>query len=146
MTVNVDGQALNVHQLKTGMKLVRQTIVTSTPRTITTVQTVTGKVWHVNPPLSVTLTMDNGENQTFKIPSGQKFTVNGQVTDAFGLKKGMMVSAQKVTEVPETVVSHQVVRTGNDASGAPGRSADPYSRGIKTGASAGRRRPSCSSA
>jgi hypothetical protein len=112
VTVNVDGKALNVHQLKPGMKLERQTIVTSTPRTITTVQTVTGKVWHVNPPLSVTLTMDNGENQTFKIPSGQKFTVNGQQTDAFGLKKGMMVSAQKVTEVPETVVSHQVVRTG----------------------------------
>ena len=31
-------------------------------------QSVTGKVWHVNPPSSVILTMENGENQQFKVP------------------------------------------------------------------------------
>jgi len=112
VTVTVDGKPLNVHQLKPGMKVERQTITTTTPKTITTVQTVSGKVWHVNPPLSVTLTMDNGENQTFKIPSGQKFTVDGKQTDAFGLKKGMKISAQKIVEVPETVVAQEIKRTG----------------------------------
>jgi len=111
-TVLVDGQQLNIHQLKPGMKLERQTVTTTTPRVITTVETVTGKVWHVSPPNSVILTLENGQNQKFNIPSGQKFTVNGQETDAFGLKKGMMVSAQRVTEVPETVISQQVKRTG----------------------------------
>ena len=111
-TVTVDGKQLNVHQLKPGMKVEKQTITTTTPRVITKVETVTGKVWYVQPPNTVTLTLENGKNQTFKIPKDQKFTINGQETDAWGLKKGMMVSAQRVTEIPETVVSEQVKRTG----------------------------------
>jgi hypothetical protein len=112
VTVNVDGKALNVHQLQPGMKLERQTVRTSTPRVVTTVETVTGTVWRVSPPNSVILTLEDGQNQSFKIPNGQKFTINGQETDAFGLKKGMKVSAQRVTEVPETVITEQVKRTG----------------------------------
>ena len=56
---------------------------------VTTIQTVTGKVWHVTPPLIVILTLENNENQAFKIPDGQKFMVDGTETDAWGLKKGM---------------------------------------------------------
>ena len=111
-TVTVDGKQLNVHQVQVGMKLEKQTITTSTPRMITTIKTVTGTVWQVSPPSSVILTMENGENQQFKIPNGQKFTIDGQVTDAFGLKKGMKVEAQKVIEQPEIVVTQEVKRTG----------------------------------
>ena len=111
-TISVEGKQLNVHQLKPGMKVERQTITTTTPRMITKVETVTGKVWHVTPPNSVTLTLEDGKNQTFKIPKGQKFTINGEEMDAFGLKKGMVVSAQRITEVPETVVTQEVKRTG----------------------------------
>src|SRR5262249_16669132 len=74
--------------------------------------TVSGTVWNVIPPNSVTLSMDNGKNQTFRIPEGQKFMVDGRETDAFGLRKGMKISAQKVTEVPETVVTQEIKRTG----------------------------------
>jgi hypothetical protein len=112
VTVTVDGKQLNVHQIKPGMKVEKQTITTTTPRVITKVETVTGKVWHVSPPNTVTLTMENGKNQTFKIPKDQKFNINGQETDAWGLRKGMTVSAQRVTEIPETVVTQQVKRTG----------------------------------
>jgi hypothetical protein len=108
----VDGKELSVHDLKPGMKLQKTTVTSSTPKMITTVRTVTGKVWHVTPPNSVILTLEDGTNQSFKIPKGQKFTVNGQQTDAFGLKKGMNVSATAITEVPETVVSQEVKRTG----------------------------------
>jgi hypothetical protein len=111
-TVSVDGQQLNVHQLKVGMKLEKQTITSSTPKVVTTVETVTGKVFHVQPPNTVILTMDNNENQSFNIPKGQKFMINGQETDAFGLKKGMVVNAQRVREVPETVVTQETKRTG----------------------------------
>jgi hypothetical protein len=45
--VTVDGKQLGVHDLKPGMKLQRSIITASTAQTITTVQTVTGKVWHV---------------------------------------------------------------------------------------------------
>jgi hypothetical protein len=75
--VYVDGKALGIHDLKPGMKLQRN-ITTTTPETVKTVQTVTGKVWNVMPPNSVTLTLDDGKNQTFKIPEGQKFNTGGE--------------------------------------------------------------------
>ena len=107
-TVTVDGQQLNVHQIKPGMKIEKQTITTTTPKMITTVKTVTGTVWQVTPPLSVILTLEDGKNQRFKIPQGQKFNINGKETDAFGLRQGMKIDAQMVVEQPETVVSQQV--------------------------------------
>jgi LPXTG-motif cell wall-anchored protein len=110
--ITVDGQSLGIHDLKPGMKLERTITTTTTPKTVTTVQSVTGKVFHVSPPNSVILTLDDGTNQSFKIPKGQKFTINGKETDAFGLKKGMKVSATKIVEEPITVVEHQRQVTG----------------------------------
>jgi hypothetical protein len=112
LTVMVDGKPVNIHDLKVGMKLEKQTITTTRPRVVTTVETVTGKVWQVSPPSTVILTLENGENQQFKIPKGQKFMIDGRETDAWGLRKGMKVSAQRVTEVPETVVAQEIKRTG----------------------------------
>lgn len=110
--VTVDGQQLGIHDLKPGMKLQRTITTTTTPKTITTVQSVKGKVWHVNPPTSVILTLEDGTNQQFKIPQGQKFDVNGQMVDAWGLKKGMNVTATKVAEKPVTEVEEQRKVTG----------------------------------
>lgn len=106
-TVNVDGKQLGLRDLKPGMKLQRTITTTTTPRTVTTVQTVKGKVFHVAPPTSVILTLEDGTNQQFSIPKGQKFKVEGQMVDAFGLRNGMMISATKMVESPETVVSLQ---------------------------------------
>jgi RNase P/RNase MRP subunit p29 len=111
--VTVEGKELGIHDLKPGMKLERTVTTTTTPQTVTTVQTVTGKVWHVSPPNSVILTLEDGTNQQFKIPKGQKFMVDGQETDAFGLKKGMKVSATKIVEAPETVVTQSKKVTGS---------------------------------
>lgn len=110
--VTVDGKQLSVHDLRVGMKLQRTITTTTTPETIKTVQTVTGTVWHVNPPLSVILTLEDGKNQEFKIPEGQKFNVNGQMTDAWGLQPGMKISATKVVESPTEVVTQQAKLTG----------------------------------
>src|SRR5580704_14296210 len=110
--VDVDGKQLGIHDLKPGMKLEHTVATTSTERMITTVQSVTGKVWHVTPPTSVILTLEDGTNQKFTIPKGQKFNVNGQMVDAWGLKKGMKVSATKVVEEPETVIEQEKKLTG----------------------------------
>lgn len=110
--VNVDGKQLGVHDLKPGMTVTRTVIKSTTPEMITTTQSVTGKVWHVNPPLAVILTLADGTNQEFKIPNGQKFNVDGRMVDAWGLKKGMTVSATKVVEVPQTSVSQNTAFTG----------------------------------
>jgi LPXTG-motif cell wall-anchored protein len=76
------------------------------------VETVTGKVWHVSPPKYVTLTLENGENQQFTVPDGQVFKIDGDEKDVWHLKKGMRVTATKVTEAPETVIEHQRQVTG----------------------------------
>jgi hypothetical protein len=76
-------------------------------------------VWHVTPPISVVLTLENGENQAFKIPEEQKLTVNGQEVDALGLKKGMLVNATKIVETPVTAVSRQTQVTGTMPAGTP---------------------------
>jgi len=110
--ITVEGQQLSVHDLKPGMKLERTTVTTTTPQTVTTVQTVTGKVWHVNPPNKVVLTLEDGTNKEFKIPEGQKFKVEGKDVDAFGLRKGMQISATRIVTVPVTVTSQQRKTTG----------------------------------
>jgi hypothetical protein len=124
-TVTVAGKELTVHDLKPGMRLQRTTITSTTPRMITTVKTVVGKVWRVSPPNSVILTLEDGTNQSFDIPPGQKFNVDGQETDAWGLREGMNISATSVTETPETVVSQEVVRTGTEPPPKP----DPPKQG-----------------
>jgi hypothetical protein len=122
--IDVDGRQLGIHDLKPGMKLQHTLTVTTTPQVVTTVQSVTGKVWHVTPPNSVILTLEDGTNQSFKIPKDQKFNVNGEMVDAFALKKGMVVTATKIVEVPETVVAHERAVTGTMPPPPPAPPAD----------------------
>ena len=123
--VTVDGKQLGIHDLKPGMKLQRTITTTTTPHTVTTILTVTGKVWHVAPPLSVILTLENGTNQSFKIPKDQKFNVNGEMVDAFGLKKGMVVRAIKIVEeAPMTTTAEQKSVTGTMPTPPPTLPAD----------------------
>jgi hypothetical protein len=103
----VDGKEIGIHDVKAGMTLERTTTTINREKTITTVQSVTGTVWKVMPPTSVILTLENGKNQQFKIPKNQKFNVQGQMVDAWGLKKGMKVSATKIVEVPFTEVTQR---------------------------------------
>lgn len=103
----VDGKEIGISDVKVGMKLQKTIVTTTTPTVVKTVQTVKGKVFQIQPPNSVILTLENGENQQFTIPKGQKFMVDGQETDAFGLRKGMVISATKIVEEPVTVVDQQ---------------------------------------
>jgi len=109
----VDGKELSVHDLQPGMKLQRTIVTTATPRTVTTIRTISGKVWHVNAPNTVILTLPDHTNKQYRIPKGQKFMIDGQEVTAFELKKGMNVSATVLTAVPETVVAEQRKVTGS---------------------------------
>jgi hypothetical protein len=108
----VDGKEVGIHELQPGTKLQRTITTTAIPMTVTAVESVTGTVFYVQPPNTVILTLENGQNQEFKIPEGQKFMINGQETDAWGLKKGMTVTATKTVEVPATMVEQQKQITG----------------------------------
>jgi hypothetical protein len=108
----VDGKQLSVHELKPGMKLQRTIVTSTTPRVVTTVRSVTGKVFHVNAPSSVILTLADNTNKQYKVPKGQKFTIGGEEKTVFDLRKGMNVTATVITQVPETVVAQQRNVTG----------------------------------
>ncbi|HZR63954.1 MAG TPA: hypothetical protein VFA85_02345 [Terriglobales bacterium] len=122
--VTVDGKEMGIHDLKPGMRLEKTTIMTTTPQMVTTVQTVTGKVWQVHPPNTVILTLADGTNQQFKIPKDQKFMVDGQQKDAWGLKKGMNVSATKIVEEPVTQVESRSQVSGSMPPPPPAPPAD----------------------
>jgi hypothetical protein len=122
--ITVDGRQLGIHDLKPGMKLQRTITVTKTPKIVTTTQQVTGKVWHVTPPNSVILTLEDGSQQQFSIPKDQKFNIDGQMTDAFGLKKGMKITATKVVEEPVDVYEHHQQVTGTMPPPPPAPPAD----------------------
>ena len=113
--VTVDGKQLSIRDLKPGMKLQRTITTTTTPMTITTVQTVKGKVWAITPPLSIILTLEDGKNQQFKIPEDQKFNVEGQMVDAWGVRKGMIITATKIVEEPAVEVTQKKTVTGEAA-------------------------------
>jgi hypothetical protein len=108
----VDGNEIGIYDLKPGMTLERTTTITRTPKIVTTVQTVKGRVWHVNPPNIVFLTLEDGTNQQFEIPKGQKFNVEGKMVDARGLTPGMIITATKVVEFTATEVEQQRKLTG----------------------------------
>src|ERR1700733_14518489 len=111
-TATVDGKQVAIDDLEPGMKLERAITTTTTPHTVTTAQTVTGKVWHVNPPRFVILTLEDGANHKFELPNDHKVFVDGRLVDAWALKKGMKISANRGIEAPGTVVAQQTKLTG----------------------------------
>jgi hypothetical protein len=110
-TAVVDGKTITIKDLKPGMKLQRTITTTTTPRTVTTTRTVSGKVWHVSGN-NVILTLPSGENKQYKVPEGTKFNIDGQEKTVFDLRKGMNVSATVVTTAPEVVVTQKRDVTG----------------------------------
>jgi hypothetical protein len=104
----VDGKDLSVHELTPGMHLTRTITTTTVPKTVTTVRTINGTVWHVNAPTTVILRLPDNSTKQYKVPKGQKFEVNGKQEDVFALRKGMKISATVVTETPQ--VEQQVAR------------------------------------
>ena len=103
----VDDKQVGIYDLKAGMTLERTTTITTTPKLVKTMQTVKGRVWTVLPPSSVILTLDDGSNQRFEIPKGQKFNVEGKIVDTWGLKPGMIITATKVVEFTATEVEQR---------------------------------------
>jgi hypothetical protein len=109
---NVDGKTLTIRDLKPGMKLQRTITTTQTPKTVTTIRTVTGKVFSVNAPLSVILSFPDAPNKQYKVPNNQVFTIDGEKKTVFDLKKGMTITANVVTESQEVELSERRVTTG----------------------------------
>lgn len=112
-TATVDGKTVTVRDLKPGMKLEKTTTTTSTQKTVKTVKTGEGTILNVMPPNSVTVRFEDNSVQTYKIPKGTTFTVDGQKKTAFDLKKGMKISATRIVEAPVVEVTSSSDVTGS---------------------------------
>jgi len=115
----VDGKELSVHDLKPGMKLQRTITTIETPKTVSTVRTIQGKVVQIIPPLSLILSFPQGPNKQYHIPEDQKFVVDGKTLTAFELKPGMSINATAVSTVESTTVTQQRATTGTAPAPAP---------------------------
>jgi len=108
----VDGKDISVHDLKPGTTLTQTITTTTTPRYVNTVRTIKGKVWHVNAPTSIIVSLPDNSNQVFRVPSDAKFIVNGQPRSVHDLRKGMSFEATIVTDDTHTVVSQSKTVVG----------------------------------
>lgn len=107
----IDGREVTVHDLKPGTKLSATVTTTTTPVTERTTTIGTGKVWYVAGN-TVILTLPNGENREYKVNDSYKFNIDGKDATVFDLRKGMMVSAQKIVEEPRTEIASNTEVTG----------------------------------
>jgi hypothetical protein len=95
------------------MKLEKTVTTTTTPKTIKTVKSGSGTVLNVMPPNSVTVRFEDNSVQSYKIPKGTTFMVDGEKKTAFDLKKGMKISATRITEEPVVEVTQAGQVTGS---------------------------------
>ena len=115
----IDGREISVYELVPGTKLTQTITTTTTPRYVNSVRTIEGKVWHVNAPKSLILTLPENKNQVFDVPSHAKFTIDGKEKTVFDLKKGMKIKATVVTDEEHTVVEQSKFAFGQAPSQTP---------------------------
>ena len=122
----IDGKEVTVHELVPGTKLTQTITTTTVPRYVTTVRTLKGKVWHVNAPSSVILTLPEGGNQIYRIPNHANVTINGEKKTVFDLRKGMTLEATVITDDTETLIERSKAVVGQ----APPPPATPREVGL----------------
>ena len=107
----IDGVPKGLDQLQIGTWLTSTATVTETPVINRTTTITKGTVFWAAP-TSIIVTLENGENKQYDVPSGFKFDVDGQMLSAMELRQGMKVTGTKIVEEPVTVITHDVVVTG----------------------------------
>jgi len=108
----VAGKEIGIEALKVGTKLMATYTTTATSITDRTVTVGTGRVWHVQG-TTVILTLPNGENRMYKVNDDYKFTIEGnKKATVFDLRKGMVISAEKIVEEPRTEIASNTKVTG----------------------------------
>jgi hypothetical protein len=97
---HMDGQLLSVHELKPGMLITHETITTTKPTIVKTVDVKEGTIWYVNGPRVIIRDTSN-KLHDYNIPDWAKVLVDGQPVSVYELRKGMKINTTIVTE--ETV-------------------------------------------
>ena len=111
--VMIDGQPRTVRELTPGTILTATITTTEQPVTDRTATVTNGTVWFVDKARNhLIVTLDNGENRSYDVPQGFKFTVEGRPATIEDLRQGMKLSATKMVATPRTEMSKTTVVTG----------------------------------
>ena len=106
----VEGKELTVHELTPGTKLSQDIHTVTTPQEVKTLRTLNGRVWHVNPPNYLIVSLPEGGNREFIVPDDALFHIDGVDKTLFDLREGMKISATVLkTEPLNSVTTHTVV-------------------------------------
>jgi hypothetical protein len=102
----IDGKEVGVGDLQPGTTLTATVKTTTTPVSVRTRKSVSGKVWYAAPP-TVILTLPSGENKQYTVRDEDKveFTLDGKLATVFDLRPGMNVTAVKIVEVPDVEIT-----------------------------------------
>jgi hypothetical protein len=107
----IDGVPKTLDQLQIGTMLTSTATTTETPLINRTTTITMGTVFWASPK-SIIVTLENGENKQYEVPSGFMFDVEGKKLSAMELRPGMKVTGTKIVEEPVTVITHDVVVKG----------------------------------
>jgi hypothetical protein len=108
---NIDGQTKLIGELKMGTVLTATATTTTQPVTVRTATTLTGTVVWASGNY-VVLALPTGEDKGYTVPESFRFNVEGKPASVHDLKAGMKVTATKIVEDPQTVISTTTVITG----------------------------------
>jgi hypothetical protein len=107
----IDGKDLTVHELTPGTRLSQEVHTVTTPQQVTTLRTLTGRVWHANPGhRNLIISLPEGGTSEFTVPDDAVFRIDGKDKTIFDLRRGMKISATVLTVEPvNSVTRHTVV-------------------------------------
>jgi len=103
-TATVEEKEVAVKDVVPGMRLAGTITTTTNPTTVESARIIKGRVWYVDPPSSVILTLPEGNTQ-YRVPEGQKFNVDGEEKTVWDLQKGVEIIATVVQTVPRTEIT-----------------------------------------
>jgi hypothetical protein len=107
----IDGQTKHIGDLKPGTVVTGMVTTKTTPVTVRTTSTLTGTVRFAQGNF-VVLRLENGDLKEYRVPDSYQFVVDGRPASVRQLRPGMNVTAQRIVEEPETVITTQTTITG----------------------------------
>lgn len=126
----LNGRLLPLHELRPGMLITHETITTSKPILVRTVEVVRGTIQHVNGP-HVIIQDENNKLHDYMIPDWAEVLVDGQKMTVFELRKDMKIDTTIVSEATENhIESEEKIHVRHPSNGQAGNRKEPEHHGV----------------
>jgi hypothetical protein len=125
-----NGRLLSLHELRPGMLITHETITTSRPILVQTVEVIRGTISYINGP-HVIIRDENNKLHDYMIPDWAEVVVDGQKLTVFELREGMKINTTILTEATENYVeSEEKIHVRHPSNGQAGKRKEPEHHGV----------------